>query len=293
MMPMAASCPSLETNLIMAMIRGLAAMPMIEDFMLRAALGGLGVAGVAGPLGCFVIWRRMVYFGAALAHSALLGVALGLALGVPADLGIAVLCLAMALGFLALDRGRLVASDTLLGILAHASLALGLLALALMEGLRVDLMSYLFGDILALDLADLVVIYTLMVLVLGLLVLFWRPLLSATVDEDLARVEGLATGPMKLIFTLLMAVVIAVGMKVVGILMVISLLIIPAATARRLATSPEGMALAAAACGALSVVMGLAASYFWDLPSGAAIVAAAAVLFLCSLGLPGRKSGAA
>ena len=133
MMPMAASCPSLETNLIMAMIRGLAAMPMIEDFMLRAALGGLGVAGVAGPLGCFVIWRRMVYFGAALAHSALLGVALGLALGVPADLGIAVLCLAMALGFLALDRGRLVASDTLLGILAHASLALGLLALTLME----------------------------------------------------------------------------------------------------------------------------------------------------------------
>ena len=264
---------------------------MIEDFILRAALGGLGVAGVAGPLGCFVIWRRMVYFGAALAHSALLGVALGLALGVPADLGIAVLCLAMALGFLALDRGRLVASDTLLGILAHASLALGLLALALMDGLRVDLMSYLFGDILALNLADLVVIYALMVLVLGLLVLFWRPLLSATVDEDLARVEGLATGPMKLIFTLLMAVVIAVGMKVVGILMVISLLIIPAATARRLATSPEGMALAAAVCGAISVVMGLAGSYFWDLPSGAAIVAAAAVLCRCSLGLPGRKSG--
>ncbi len=264
---------------------------MIEDFMLRAVLGGLGVAGVAGPLGCFVIWRRMVYFGAALAHSALLGVALGLALGVPADLGIAVLCLGMALGFLALDRGQLVASDTLLGILAHASLALGLLALALMEGLRVDLMSYLFGDILALDVADLAVIYVLMVLVLGLLVIFWRPLLSVTVDEDLARVEGLATGPMKLMFTLLMAVVIAIGMKVVGILMVISLLIIPAATARRLAASPEGMAMGAAACGACSVVMGLAGSYFWDLPSGAAIVAAAAVLFLCSLAVPGRKTG--
>jgi zinc transport system permease protein len=256
---------------------------MIEDFMLRAVLGGIGVAGVAGPLGCFVIWRRMVYFGAALAHSALLGVALGLAIGVPADLGIAVLCLMMALGFLALDRSRLVASDTLLGILAHASLALGLLALALMEGLRVDLMSYLFGDILALNMIDLAVIYGLMTVVLGLLMVYWRPLLSATVDEDLARVEGIATGRLKLIFTLLMAVVIAVGMKVVGILMVISLLIIPAAAARRLATNPERMAVLAAFIGVLSVILGLAGSYLWDLPSGAAIVAAAAILFLLSL----------
>ncbi|MBL6951622.1 MAG: metal ABC transporter permease [Alphaproteobacteria bacterium] len=260
----------------------------MEDFMLRALLGGLGVAGVAGPLGCFVIWRRMIYFGAALAHSALLGVALGLALGLSPDLGIAVLCLLMALGFLALDRGQLVASDTLLGILAHASLALGLLALALLEGLRVDLMSYLFGDILALNLTDLVVIYSLMALVLGILLIFWRPLLSATVDEELARVEGLHTGWLKFLFTILMAVVIAIGMKVVGILMVISLLIIPAATARRLASSPENMALAAAACGALSVVAGLLGSYWWDLPSGAAIVAAAAALFLLSLGLPVR-----
>jgi zinc transport system permease protein len=263
-------------------------MVMLEDFMLRALLGGLGVAGVAGPLGCFVIWRRMVYFGAALAHSALLGVALGLVLGWPADLGIAVLCLAMALGFLALDRGGLVASDTLLGILAHASLALGLLALALMEGLRVDLMSYLFGDILALGNGDLAVIYGLMTLVLGILVVYWRPLLSTTVDRDLARVEGVATGRMKLLFTLLMAVVIAVGMKVVGILMVISLLIIPAATARRLATSPEGMALAAALCGGLAVILGLAGSYWWDLPAGAAIVAAAAGGFLLSLAVSRR-----
>jgi len=263
-------------------------MAMIEDFMLRALLGGLGVAGVAGPLGCFVIWRRMIYFGAALAHSALLGVALGLALGLPPDLGIAVLCLLMALGFLALDRGQLVASDTLLGILAHASLALGLLALALVEGLRVDLMSYLFGDILALNLTDLAVIYSLMALVLGILLIFWRPLLSATVDEELARVEGLNAGWLKFLFTILMAVVIAIGMKVVGILMVISLLIIPAATARQLATSPESMALAAAACGALSVVLGLLGSYWWDLPSGAAIVAAAAALFLLSLGVPTR-----
>jgi len=255
--------------------------------MLRAVLGGVGVAGVAGPLGCFVIWRGMVYFGAALAHSSLLGVALGLAIGVPADLGIAVLCLLMALGFLLLDRSRLVASDTLLGILAHGSLALGLLALALMEGLRVDLMSYLFGDILALNLRDLVVIYGLMTVVLGLLVVYWRSLLSATIDEDLARVEGVATPRLKLIFTLLMAVVIAVGMKVVGILMVVSLLIIPAATARRLANSPEKMAILAGFIGVLSVVMGLAASYQWDLPSGAAIVAAAVALFLLSL-LAGR-----
>ena len=253
--------------------------------MLRAFLGGLGVAGVAGPLGCFVIWRGMIYFGAALAHSALLGVALALLLGWPPDLGIALLCLAMASGFLLLDRGQLIASDTLLGVLAHASLALGLLALALVEGQRVDLMSYLFGDILALNDADLLVIYGLVILVVGGGLCFWRPMLASTVNEDLAQVEGVATATMKILFTLLMAVVIAVGMKVVGILLVISLLIIPAATARHLSSNPEGMAVAAALCACLSVIFGLAASYWWDLPAGAAIVAAATFMFLCSLPL--------
>ncbi len=253
--------------------------------MLRAFLGGLGVAGVAGPLGCFVIWRGMIYFGAALAHSALLGVALALLLGWPPDLGIALLCLAMASGFLLLDRGQLIASDTLLGVLAHASLALGLLALALVEGQRVDLMSYLFGDILALNDTDLLVIFGLVILVVGGGLCFWRPMLASTVNEDLARVEGVATATMKILFTLLMAVVIAVGMKVVGILLVISLLIIPAATARHLSSNPEGMAVAAALCAGLSVIFGLAASYWWDLPAGAAIVAAATFMFLCSLPL--------
>ena len=256
---------------------------MFEDFMLRALLGGLGVAGIAGPLGCFVIWRGMIYFGAALAHSALLGVALALLLGWPPDFGISFVCLVMAGGFLFLDRSQLIASDTLLGILAHASLAIGLLVLTFLEGLRVNLLSYLFGDILALNYADLLIILGLVVLVVFSGIIFWRPLLASTVNEDLARVEGVPTANMKILFTLLMALVIAVGMKVVGILLVISLLIIPAATARRFSSNPEGMAVMAALCAALSVIFGLAGSFWWDLPSGAAIVAVATILFIASL----------
>ncbi|MDP6565759.1 MAG: metal ABC transporter permease [Alphaproteobacteria bacterium] len=264
----------------------------MEDFLLRALLGGFGVAAVAGPLGCLVIWRRMVYFGAALAHSALLGVALGFVLGLNPSLGIALLCALVAIAFVALDRRGLLASDTLLGILAHAALAFGLLALSFLETLRVDLVAYLFGDILSLNAADLGLIYLMALGVGALLVAIWRPLLSATVDEELARVEGVATGRLRLLFSLMIAAVIAIGMKVVGILMVISLLIIPAAAARRLSATPERMALLAALFGLLAVAGGLFASMWWDLPSGAAIVAAATLLFLVAMLLPRPLGGA-
>ena len=251
----------------------------MDDFFIRALVGGVGVALVAGPLGAFVVWRRMAYFGAAMAHSALLGVALGFLLAVDLNLAVIAVCIALALLLVALQRQQALATDTLLGILAHGALAVGLVVLAFVETLRVDLMSYLFGDVLAVTSHDLAWIYGGGAIVLIALAAIWRPLLAATVHEELAEVEGVRIGAVRLAFMLLLAVVIAVGLKVVGILLVTSLLIVPAAAARWLAKTPEQMALWASAIGAVAVIAGLGGSLAWDTPAGASIVVAAMALF--------------
>ncbi|MDQ2695889.1 MAG: zinc ABC transporter permease subunit ZnuB [Pseudomonadota bacterium] len=263
----------------------------MDDFLLRALGGGLGVAVAAGPLGAFIVWRRMAYFGDTLAHSGLLGVGLGILLGVNESLGVMAVCLALALILVLLQRQKRLAADTLLGILSHSALSLGLVTLAFLETVRVDLVGYLFGDILAVSRADLYWIWSGGLLALLVLAAIWRPLLAMTVHEELARVEGVAVFRVRLTFMLLIAVVIAVAMKVVGILLITSLLIIPAATARRFARTPEAMAALASALGCLAVLLGLWASMRWDTPAGPSVVAAAALLFASGLLIPGSRAG--
>jgi len=250
------------------------------EFLQRALLAGIGVALAAGPLGCFVVWRRMAYFGTSLAHTAFLGIALGLVLGLDPVLGIAAAAIAVALLLVGLQEGRIrLADDTLLGLLAHAGLALGLVALASLEGVRVDRMGYLFGDVLAVSWADLALIWGAGAAMLGGLALLWRPLLLVSVHPDIAAADGVAVLPVRLAFMILLAVFVAVAMKVVGVLLITSMLIIPAAAARAFARTPEGMAVQAALLGGLAVVTGLLASLVWDLPSGPAIVVAATGIF--------------
>jgi zinc transport system permease protein len=260
----------------------------MPDFLLRALLAGVGVALVAGPLGAFVVWRRMAYFGDTLAHAAVLGIGLGLALGTSPDFSVALLCLGLALALAALERSRRLATDTLLGILAHLSLALGVIVIALQETVRVDLMGFLFGDILAVGNTDLVTIWSATAVASALLLVIWRPLLAVTVHEELARVEGVPVARVRLLFMLLMAGVVAMAMKVVGALLITSLLIVPAAAARRVSKSPEQMAILAGMLGCLSVAGGLFASLRWNTPAGPSIVVAAGSLFGCSLLLPAR-----
>jgi zinc transport system permease protein len=250
----------------------------MADFLLRALLGGIAIALVAGPMGAFVVWRRMAYFGAAMAHSALLGVALGLLLEVNVTLAIMTVCVIAALALSGRRRSAL-PDDTLLGIVAHGALALGLIVIAFQETLRIDLLAYLFGDILAVTWGDLAWIYGGGALALGVMAAIWRPLLAATVHEELAQVEGVAVDRAALIFMILLAVVIAVGLKLVGLLLITSLLIIPAAAARALASTPEQMALGACLIGGLSVAGGLYGSLMWDSPAGPSIVIAAVLLF--------------
>lgn len=262
---------------------------MLEDFFIRAIIAGTGIALVAGPLGCFIVWRRMAYFGDTMAHSALLGVALGFLLQVEPAVGIiAVTCL-IAAALVGLQRRATLAADTLLGIFSHAALSLGLVAIGLMAWLRLDLMSYLFGDILAVTWAEIGWIYGGGLGVLAVLALIWRPLLAATVYADLAQAEGVPVFAVQITFMLLIAVIIALAIKLVGVLLITSLLIIPAAAARRFARTPEQMAVTASLIGVAAVVGGLFASLAWDIASGPAIVTTATALFALSLFAPAGR----
>ena len=261
----------------------------MDDFLVRAAIGGIGVAVVTGPLGAFVVWRRMAYFGDALAHSALLGVALGLLIGTDANIAIIAVCIAVALLLVALQRQRYLANDTVLGILAHGTLSLGLVVVALQGSVRVDLFALLFGDVLAMTVADLYWIYGGGLVALALLLWLWRPLLAVTVHEDLARVEGVNVVAVQIGFMVVIALVIAVAIKIVGVLLLTSLLVIPAAAARRVSSTPEMMAVLAAVIGTVSVIGGLSGSLQWDTPAGPTVVLAAVALFLLVLLIPVRR----
>jgi zinc transport system permease protein len=261
----------------------------MADFLILALAGGLGIAALAGPLGAFVVWRRMAYFGDTLAHSALLGIALGFLFDINLNLAVVACCVLLAVLLVSLQRQHFVATDTLLGIMAHSALSLGLVAVALLDHVRIDLLEYLFGDLLAIAPADLVWIYGGGSVVLLLLWRLWNPLLAITINEELAQVEGVAVAWVRLGLMLLIAVVIAVAMKLVGILLITSLLVIPAAAARRLSNTPEQMALLASLLGMLAVVGGISASWFWDTPAGPSVVVAALVEFLLLYSLPDRS----
>lgn len=256
---------------------------MLDDFFVRAVIAGLGVAFVAGPLGCFIVWRRLAYFGDTLSHAALLGVALAFLLEINITLAVFAVCTVISLLLLALQKRGGLSSDALLGLLAHSSLALGLVCLAFMTWVRMDLMGFLFGDILSVSRLDIGLIYGGGIVVLAVLVWIWRPLFAATVSADLAEAEGLRPERANLIFMVLMATVIAIAMKIVGVLLITALLIIPAATARRLASGPEQMAFLAALSGGAAVLVGLYGSLEFDTPSGPSIVVAAMLLFGVSL----------
>lgn len=254
----------------------------MDDFLLRALSAGLGLSLISGPLGVFVVWLRMAYFGDTLAHSALLGIALGLLLEMDLQLSVLFLAVFIAVALLVLQHRSALATDTLLGILAHGSLAVGLVAISFRDDVRIDLMAYLFGDILAVSSTDLMWIWGGAVFGLGALALLWKPLLNLTVHAELAAVDGVRVGRIKLAFMILVALVIALAMKLVGVLLITALLIIPAAAARRLSNSPERMAVVATVIGALAVIAGLAASLYLDTPAGPSIVTAATLAFLLS-----------
>ena len=256
---------------------------MLDDFFSRALIAGVGVALVAGPLGCYIVWRRLAYFGDTLSHAALLGVALALLFQVNITLSVFSVSVFVSLALVLLQRRITLSADALLGLLAHSALAVGMVALSFMTWVRVDLMGFLFGDILAVTPFDIAVIWGGGLFVLLILVVFWQSLFAATVNLELAQAEGMKPEQANIIFMMLMAAVIAISMKIVGVLLITSMLIFPAGIARRFASGPEQMALIAALVGIIAVFGGLYGSLQWDTPAGPSIVVAASAFFILTV----------
>ncbi len=256
---------------------------MFLDFMTRAVIAGVGIALVAGPLGSLIVWRRMANFGDALAHSTLLGLCFALLLNIHIYIGLTSVCILVASTLALFSKQRHLANDTILCMLAYATLAIGLILATVLKGIRVDLLSYLYGDILSVNHTDLIWIYCVDVLVFLSLLKIWRPILSMTVHEDLARVEGVPVATMQWTLVVIMAIVFSIAMKLVGILLITALLIIPASAARQIARTPEKMAIIASIIGMIAVWGGIQLSFNWDWPAGPAIVVVAMVIFVASV----------
>ncbi len=256
---------------------------MIDDLLIRSALAGFGVSLIAAPLGCFIIWQRMSYYGSTIAHSGLLGVALGFLLAINLNIAIIVVGLALSVFLMLLQKQKLLPADSLLGILAHAFLAAGLIAASFIPDQRLDLMSYLFGDILAITTQDILWIFITAIISLSILIWHWDKILMLSIHEELAQAEGINTEKTRFIFMVLISMTVALAMKVVGILLITAMMIIPAATARPFCNSPEKMAFLSFFVACMAITLGLSASFYFDSPAGPTIVMTMTMLFLLSL----------
>ena len=256
---------------------------MFEDFLFRALIAGIGIALVTGPLGCFVVWRRLSFFGDTLAHSALLGVILSVSFDINISLSVFVVSSLVALLLLKLQNTTNLASDSLLGLLSHSSLAIGLVVLGFLSFIRFDIMGVLFGDILSVSVNDLLIIWIGGATILVVLWRIWKPLFAATVNYELAEAEGMQPDRINVIFTILLAALIAISIKMVGLLLITGMLIIPTAMARNLSNNPKQMVIFSIIGGLLSVFIGLYASFEINTASGPTIITVALILFILSL----------
>lgn len=257
---------------------------MDADFA-RALAAGLGIAGAGGLLGCFVVWRRMAYFGDSLAHSAILGIALGMLYGFNINFGMIAICTLFAALLMALQRQNILATDTLLGVLAHAALSVGVVIMSLADHVDgesdgdLHLHNFLFGDISRLEPLQTLLILGVAVIIALSIARNWETLTLMTIHEDIAKVEIGDTRNLHLMFTLLITLFVAISVQIVGTLLITSALIIPAAAASRLARSPTQMALFAVALGALAMCLGLIGAQQLDISAGPVVVLVMSILF--------------
>lgn len=251
---------------------------IFDDFIIRAIIAGVIIACVTGVIGCFVVWRKMAYFGDSLSHSSLLGIALGFVLGISPNFGVIISCLLFAFFLIYLQQKHILATDTLLGILAHSALSFGMVVLSIID-VNINIHGYLFGDILTILNQEIYMILIGSIFVLILLYIYWQPLVLMTISDDIAKAEGLKTLYLKILLTFLMTLVVALSIRIFGILLITSMLIIPAASARQISKSPSSMALFSVIFGIISVVIGILLSIYLDSPSGPTIVAFAVIIF--------------
>jgi ABC-type Mn2+/Zn2+ transport system permease subunit len=262
--------------------------PLQFGFMQRGLLASILVAIICGMLGSFVVLKGLAFIGDALAHASFGGVALAFVLGTNIYLGAFVFAIATALGIGVITRRGRVRSDTAIGILFSGTFAFGILLISGFEGYTIDLFGYLFGDVLSISQADLWTIAGLGLLVLALVIAFYRQLLFVAFDPTVAEASGVPAGALNYLLLGLLGATIVISIQAVGIVLVISLLVTPAATAYLLTKKFHHMILAGMGFGSISALLGIYLSYYLDVASGAAIILVATAIFFATLTFAGR-----
>lgn len=248
------------------------------NILIKAMLVGIGIAIISGPMGSLIVWQRMAYFGDTLAHATLLGASIAAMLNINIYYGLIFTCVLIAI-ILKLTSKNFT-NDTTLSILSHSILAIGLISATLIKDTRIDLLGYLCGDILSITNNDLLWILGMDIIVFSILILCWNKFVFLTINRELAMVEGINVNKLQWILIILISLIFAISIRLVGILLINSLLIIPCSIAKLWAKSPTQMAILGSIYGCLSIILGILASIYLDLPTGAAIVVTAALIFL-------------
>lgn len=252
----------------------------LPEFFWLAAMAGTCVALLCGPMGSLMVWQRMSYFGDTLAHAGLLGVALATVLSLNVWAATIAVCVLIGGGLRLLERQQMVPEDALLGLLSHAVLAVGIILASSLKTARLNMSGLLFGDILALGLSDVLAIMVVTGLVLCGVWKIWAPLLSSIVSVALAQLEGVPVARVRTQYILLLSMVIALAVKVVGVLLITALLVIPAASTRFISRSPEKMALFSSLLGIAAVWLGLGLSFSQNWPAGPSIIVVSVLFFI-------------
>ncbi len=254
------------------------------QFMQRALIAGTLMGLTLSLLGVFVVLRKSAFFGDAVAHFAFAGIAVGFLLAVNPLLAAVVvsLILALGMGYIQSQAPRQ-SLDTIIGIFFSGAAALGIFIIGLLEGYRVDLFQFLFGDIIAVSRVDMVVAAAITIVVIGLLLAIWRELFKVTFNREIAFISGVRVSLLDYVFLGLLAAVTAMSIKIVGIILVPALLVIPAATAKNISQNFRQMVFYSGLFGVLSVIGGLVGSFYLNTASGATIVLLSILFFVLTL----------
>jgi zinc transport system permease protein len=251
----------------------------MDNFIIYVLIAGAGLAVSASIIGCFVVWRKMAYFADSMSHSSLLGIAIGLFFAIDFNVAVLMVALLFAGFLLILEQKKIIANDSLLGVLSYGFLAVAVIIINSID-LDIDLHSYLFGDILAIGLNDIYFIYSMLVVVLLFVVRYWHELILLTLNEDIARAEGVPVFLLKLVFMLILAFFVALSVQFVGALLIGAMLIIPVASARFVSKSALFMLGVSILINIISIISGVFLSMHFDTPTGPSIVAISAAIFV-------------
>lgn len=255
----------------------------LDDFLLRSLIAGVIMVVIAAPMGCLMVWQRLAFLGDTLGHAAVFGVALGLMLQLMPIVGVLAVALLIVFSLSRVSSFNTAMSETTLAIISHTGLAGGIILVGTLGAGRVNLESILFGDLLATTPTDLLGLLATTFVLLLLLLRYWRAFVAMSVSREIAQAEGIEVRRLQFLMYAMIALLVAVMMKVMGVLLIAAMLVIPTSSARLFSRGPEQMVAISALYGFAALGGGLTSSYHFDWQTGPAIVVCATALLLLTL----------